>query len=69
MPESELDELPTGGTFNYATADYFTPKGSRIEGIGVAPDIRVKKTRRALIEGLDTVLDKAIAILSDSQKS
>ena len=56
---SFFQKLPTGALFQYAIADFKTPRGTLIEGRGVAPDIEVKLTRRALLEGRDVQLDAA----------
>src|SRR6476659_717919 len=56
---SFFQKLPTGALFQYAIGDFKTPKGMLIEGRGVAPDIEVKLTRRALLEGRDPQLDAA----------
>jgi carboxyl-terminal processing protease len=53
-------KLPTGALFQYAIADFKTPKGILVEGRGVVPDKEVKLTRRTLLEGRDTQLEAAI---------
>ena len=57
---SYLVKLPTGGVFQYAIADYVTPKGTLIEGRGVIPDIEVGLDRRALLAGRDTQIEAAV---------
>ena len=57
---SVFEKLPTGALFQYAIADFKTPKGVLVEGRGVVPDREVKLTRRALLEGRDTQLEAAI---------
>ena len=57
---SIFEKLPTGALFQYAIADFKTPKGVLVEGRGVVPDREVKLTRRALLEGRDTQLEAAI---------
>ncbi len=57
---SVFQKLPTGALFQYAIADFKTPKGTLIEGRGVAPDVEVKLTRRSLFDGRDAQLDAAI---------
>ncbi|MFY9558511.1 MAG: S41 family peptidase [Blastocatellia bacterium] len=57
---SIFQKLPTGAIFQYAIGDFKTPKGALIEGRGVAPDVEVKLTRRALLDGRDPQLDAAI---------
>lgn len=63
---SLIKPLPTGGSMLYPIADVFTPKGTRLEGRGVIPDIEVKMRRQALTEGRDLVLEAAIALASKS---
>jgi carboxyl-terminal processing protease len=57
---SVFQKLPTGALFQYAIADFKTPRGTLIEGRGVAPDVEVKLTRRSLLDGRDAQLDAAI---------
>ncbi|HLF85312.1 MAG TPA: S41 family peptidase [Blastocatellia bacterium] len=57
---SFFQKLPTGALFQFAIADFRTPKGMLIEGRGVAPDVEVKMNRRALLDGHDPQLDAAI---------
>lgn len=57
---SYFQKLPTGALFQYAIADFKTPKGTLIEGRGVAPDVEVKLTRRSLLDGRDAQLEAAI---------
>ena len=64
---SVFGKLPTGALFQYAIADFKTPKGVLIEGVGVKPDIEVKLTRRALLEGGDPQLDAAVGIIDPKQ--
>ncbi len=61
---SVFEKLPTGALFQYAIADFKTPKGLLVEGRGVAPDRQVSLTRRALLEGRDTQLEAAIEQIS-----
>ncbi len=65
---SILQKLPTGALFQYAIADFRTPKGTLIEGRGVEPDIEVKLTRRELLEGRDPQLDAAIEQINKQSK-
>jgi carboxyl-terminal processing protease len=57
---SYFQKLPTGALFQFAIGDFKTPKGTLIEGRGVAPDVEVKLTRRSLLDGRDAQLDAAI---------
>jgi len=65
---SIFQKLPTGALFQYAIADFRTPKGTLIEGRGVAPDLEVRLTRRALLEGRDPQLDAAIEQINKQSK-
>jgi len=65
---SIFQKLPTGALFQYAIADYKTPKGTLIEGRGVEPNVESKLTRRALLEGRDPQLDAAIEIINKQSK-
>jgi carboxyl-terminal processing protease len=57
---SLFEKLPTGALFQYAIADFKTPKGVLIEGRGVTPDVVVKHARAALLDGRDAPLDAAV---------
>ena len=57
---SEVEELPGGGEFQYVFADFHTPKGVRLEGRGVLPDLPVELTPGLLLAHPDPILDKAI---------
>jgi carboxyl-terminal processing protease len=65
---SIFQKLPTGALFQYAVADFRTPKGTLIEGRGVAPDIEVRLTRRVLLEGRDPQLEAAIEQITKQSK-
>ena len=65
---SIIQKLPTGALFQYAIADFRTPKGTLLEGRGVGPDREVKLTRRALLEGRDPQLDAAIEQINKQSK-
>ena len=65
---SFFQKLPTGALFQYAIADFTTPKGTLIEGRGVAPDVEVKLSRRSLLEGRDVQLDAAIEQIRKQSK-
>jgi carboxyl-terminal processing protease len=61
--------LPTGALFQYAIADFKTPKGVLIEGRGVIPDIEVKWNRSSLLNGRDIQLESAIEQILKRSKS
>jgi carboxyl-terminal processing protease len=57
---SIIDKLPNGDGFQYAMANYISDGGKPLEGIGVIPDVEVNLTRKALLDGHDSVLDAAL---------
>jgi len=65
---SVIQKLPTGALFQYAIADFKTPKGVLIEGRGVIPDVEVKLTRRALLTGRDVQLEAAVERIQKNDK-
>ena len=62
---SDVKELPNGASFMYLIAQSLTPDGTVLEGHGVIPDIAVGLDRKALLDGKDTQLDRAIAYIRD----
>jgi len=58
---SMFERLPNGDGFQYAIANYISQGGKKLEGSGVMPDEEVKLTRRALLDGNDPVLERALA--------
>lgn len=57
---SYFQKLPTGALFQFAIADFKTPKGMLVEGRGVSPNIEVKWNRASLLSGRDAQLETAI---------
>jgi carboxyl-terminal processing protease len=57
---SYFQKLPTGAIFQFAIADFKTPKGILIEGRGVIPDLEIKWDRKDLLAGRDAQLEKGI---------
>ena len=55
----EVYNLVGGGSVKITTAEYLTPNGTSIDGIGITPDFVVKQ-----VEGIDEQLNKAKEILS-----
>ncbi len=66
---SVFEKLPTGAVFQYAIADFRTPRGVLIEGRGVVPDVKVKIERKKLLEGRDAQLDAAVEQVRKKSKS
>lgn len=61
---SVVERLPNGAVFQYAVADFRTPKGVLLEGRGVHPDVEVTIARSELLAGHDPTLDAALGALS-----
>ena len=57
---AELERLPNGDTLMYPTSHHLTPDGEPVEGRGLTPDVEVRLTREALLEGRDPVLEAAL---------
>lgn len=55
--------LPDGGELQLSREDYVAPKGRRIEGNGVEPDIVVPRTLQDLRRGRDRDLEAALRVL------
>ena len=64
---SVFEILPTGAMFQYAISDYKSPNKVLIEGRGVAPDVEIKQTRKALLEGRDLPLEKAVELINNKE--
>lgn len=60
---SYIVDLPNGALLQFAAADFATPKGVRIEGKGVTPDIPVSLSAETLLAGKDAPLEAARAAL------
>ena len=60
---SVFEKLPTGSLFQYAIADYRSPKNILIEGRGVIPDVEAKQTRKSLLAGGDAQLEAAVKFI------
>ncbi len=58
-------KLQTGAIFMYPVADFLSPRAGSLEGKGLEPDVTVALDRKALLDGKDAQLDKAVAIASD----
>jgi carboxyl-terminal processing protease len=60
---SDLKRLPNGASFMFLVAQSLTPDGTVLEGRGVIPDFTVLLDRKALLEGVDTQIEQALAYL------
>ncbi|MFQ3611680.1 MAG: S41 family peptidase [Fimbriimonadales bacterium] len=66
---SRLAPLPHGGYLQLVMADFVTPKKYRIEGTGVKPDYEVELTREAFRTSADPILQKAVELLVQNNRS
>lgn len=55
--------LPDGGELQLSREDYIAPKGRRIEGVGVEPDVVVPRSLSELRAGRDRDVEVALEIL------
>jgi len=62
-------DLPGGGQLAYSELGFVTPKGKRIEGEGVVPDIEIKLAREDMVFGRDRTLEAAVAYLQQKTPS
>jgi carboxyl-terminal processing protease len=56
---SDIVRLPDGDGFQYAQASYTSEKGLVLEGNGVTPDVEIRQTQEALLDGHDLVIEAA----------
>ncbi len=64
---SLVERLPNGDGFQYAFASYISRNGVELEGEGVHPDVEIRPTREALLEGRDPTIEAAIDWILDQQ--
>ncbi|MBL9186523.1 MAG: hypothetical protein JNK23_03500 [Opitutaceae bacterium] len=64
---SRFYRLPDGGELQLSREDYLAPKGRRIEGRGVEPDVKVERTLADLRAGRDPDLEAALRVLRGPQ--
>ncbi len=62
---SLVERLPNGDGFQYAFASYISRNGVELEGKGVTPDVEIRPTREALLEGRDPALEAAVDWILD----
>lgn len=60
---SWFHELPDGGQLQLSREDYLAPKGRRLEGKGLEPDVVVPRTLADVRAGLDRDLEAALRAL------
>jgi carboxyl-terminal processing protease len=62
-------DLPGGGQLAYSEIGFVSPKGKRIEGEGVKPDIDISPTREDILFNRDRALEAAEAFLKKREKA
>jgi carboxyl-terminal processing protease len=65
---SVFERLPNGDGFQYAVANYVSLSGQALEGTAVTPDVEIRLTREALLDGRDPVIEAALAWIEESKK-
>lgn len=65
---SFIQKLPTDALFQFAVADFKTPKGVLIEGRGVIPDVEAQYNRASLLAGRDAQLEAAVEQIRKSHE-
>jgi carboxyl-terminal processing protease len=58
---STIERLPNGDGFQHAIATYVSEGGKVLEGNGVIPDVVIELERKDLLQGVDPVLNAALA--------
>ena len=58
--------LPDGGELQLSREDYLAPKGRRLEGNGIEPDVKILRTLDDLRSGRDPDIDAALRALRGS---
>lgn len=59
--------LPFGARMSITVAEFFTPQGKVLEGVGVIPDVEVDLTLDDFVAGRDAQLQKAIELASGAR--
>lgn len=57
---SVAERLPNGDVLYHAIANFLSPSGKPVEGVGVIPDVAVPITRSQLLKNRDPALDAAL---------
>jgi carboxyl-terminal processing protease len=65
----DYSELDAGTAVKVTVAEWLTPKGRSINGIGIPPDIEVERTEEDYVAERDPQLKKAIELLGGSTAS
>ncbi len=56
-------DVPGGGQLAYSEMGFVTPKGKRVEGEGVMPDMEVKLAQADILANRDRILETAVSFL------
>lgn len=63
----ELESLSGGSSLKITVADWLTPKGDRINNVGLEPDIKVEMAEEDYAQDRDSQLEKAIEIIREME--
>jgi carboxyl-terminal processing protease len=63
-----MDRLPNNDVLYHAIADYRTPSGVLLEGLGVTPDETIELSRSDLLAGRDRTMEAALAWIASQHK-
>jgi carboxyl-terminal processing protease len=66
---SDVFPLPDGGLVTVPTRDFRSASNRRLEGVGVAPDVRVLPTLEDVRAGRDATLERAVQLIRASANS
>lgn len=61
-------DLPGGGQLAYSEIGFLLPKGKRIEGEGIMPDVAIMPAREDMVRMRDRALEAAVSILKEKTK-
>lgn len=63
----ELESLSGGSSLKITVADWLTPKGDRINNVGLEPDIKIEMAEEDYAQDRDSQLEKAIEIIREME--
>lgn len=63
----ELESLSGGSSLKITVADWLTPKGDRINNVGLEPDIKIEMAEEDYTQDRDSQLEKAIEIIREME--
>lgn len=61
----EVESLKDGSSLKISVAEWLTPGGHKIEGVGLEPDYEIKLSEADILNKLDPQFDKALDVLRE----